>query len=91
MSQNQSSKSAQVPNWRELYRAALRETDPAKLSARIFEAERALMLRSKELFGMDGGSDDESQAVDDALYALSALRTCLKLNTRDDKAFGRRH
>jgi hypothetical protein len=42
---NPSSDSIGVQNWREVYKAALFETDRQKLPSRIAEAERALILR----------------------------------------------
>lgn len=75
-----------LPDWRELFLAALFETDKQKLPARIDEAERRLLLRIRELFAMPGNNIEEKHAVDDALYALRALRTCLKLNTNEPDA-----
>jgi hypothetical protein len=77
---------ADQTKWRELYRAALRETDQNKLPVRIAAAERALIKRSRELFAMPDERSEETEAVDDALYGLRALRNCLKLRTRDDEA-----
>jgi hypothetical protein len=74
-----------LAKWHDLYRAALFETDQRNLPTRIFVAEQALRERSRELFAMHGGSAQEAQEIDDALYALKALRNCLKLGTRDDK------
>jgi hypothetical protein len=75
-----------LAKWHDLYRAALFETDQKKLPARIVVAERALRERSHELFEMDGRSPEEAQEIDDALYALRALRSCLKLGTMGDQA-----
>ena len=83
---NPSSASIGVQNWREVYEAALFETDRQKLPSRIAEAEKALILRARELFAMSGDTTEEGQAVDDALYALRALRNCLKLRTNDPAA-----
>jgi hypothetical protein len=77
---------AQQTKWRELYRAALRETDDKKLPNLIAEAERALIARSRELFSTPMGNAEEAQSVDDALYALRALRSCLRLKTRENEA-----
>ena len=66
--------------WRELYRAAILELDPAKLPERILEAETALIVRAKELFQDGGGHEQETQDLDDAMYALQALRSALKYN-----------
>jgi hypothetical protein len=75
-----------ITDWHDLYRAALRETDQKKILARIVMAEQALVDRDRELFAVQGGSTDEAQAIDDACYALNALRNCLKLRTRDEAA-----
>ena len=83
---NPSSASIGVQNWREVYKAALFETDRQKLPSRIAEAEKALILRARELFAMSGDTTEEGQPVDDALYALRALRNCLKLKTNDPTA-----
>jgi hypothetical protein len=69
-------------NWRELYRAALFEIDEKKMPSRIAEAERALVLRERELFPMSSDNIDEALAVNNALYALHALRSCFELRTR---------
>jgi hypothetical protein len=60
--------------WKELYNAALFETDKNKLSERIAHAEWALALRSRELFHTDSEHLQERQAVDSAINALYALR-----------------
>ncbi len=65
--------------WRELYLAALFETDKRKLPSRIGEAERALHLRSRELFLRSEHRGEEGKALDKGLYALRALRDCLAL------------
>ena len=61
--------------WKELYRAALFETDRSRLSERIAHAEWALALRSQHLFYEHGGHHAERQAVDAALYALFVLKS----------------
>lgn len=69
-----------VQNWRALYRAALFETDRTKLPERISNAEQAIVARGRQLF--DSCADDtEGQALDTALYALRALKSCLLFNT----------
>jgi hypothetical protein len=57
-----------------LYVAALFESDPAKLAQRIAQAEHALVLRSRELLHLAGDHIEEEHALDDAMYALRALR-----------------
>ena len=61
-------------SWKELYRAALYETDKSKVSERIANAEWALALRARELFHTGREHLQERQAVDAAIYALHALR-----------------
>jgi hypothetical protein len=60
-----------------LYQAALFETDPELIPARIAKAEKAILDRVKELFGVDSDHIEEHQILDDALYALRALRNCV--------------
>ena len=61
-------------SWRELYKAAVFETDKNRVSERIAHAEWALALRARELFHTGGEHLQERQAVDAAVYALHALR-----------------
>lgn len=70
-------------SWRELYKAALSETDVSKLPLRIEEARRALISRSRELFSTSPNYDGETEAVENALYALQALESCLTMHTQD--------
>jgi len=58
---------------RSLYLAALFEADRTRLAIRISEAEKALMLRERELFT---SPTPEQHAVNNALNALRALRNC---------------
>jgi hypothetical protein len=67
------------PCWRELYKAALFETDKNRLPERIAEAEKAIVARARELFNTTTDNIEEDQALDDALYALRALQSCLGL------------
>lgn len=64
--------------WAQFYKAALFELDANKVSGRIAEAETALVTRARELFHAAGDNIEEEQAVDDAMYALHALRSALK-------------
>ena len=63
--------------WHALYQAALFETDRTKIPARIEQAETAILLRIKELFSVTTDHIEEDQVLDDALYALRALRNCV--------------
>ena len=73
-------KSSESTNWRQLYRAAILEVDPSKLSRHIAEAEKALIQRARELFQKTGDNIEEEQDLDDAMYALHAFRSTLKYN-----------
>lgn len=68
-------------SWHTLYQAALFETDRHMIPARISEAEEAILERVKELFGADTDHIEEDQILDDALYALRALRNCVTPGT----------
>jgi len=77
------SASASGHNWRELHRAALFENDDRILPSRLAEAEKAFILRERELFEMSDDNVEEKEAVNDALYTLQALRSCLEFRTRN--------
>lgn len=62
--------------WHNLYRAALFETDRTQVPARIAQAEQAILARVRELFMVTEDHIEEDQILDDALYALQALRNC---------------
>ncbi|HZC21728.1 MAG TPA: hypothetical protein VE866_00185 [Candidatus Binatia bacterium] len=52
------------------------ETDRSKLPQRIAEAKQAILARIKELFFVNSDHIEEDQTLDDARYALRALRNC---------------
>jgi hypothetical protein len=60
--------------WRRLYTEALFEVDSSQRPARIAAAEAALVARARELFHAPGDNIEEEEALDDAMYALRALR-----------------
>ncbi|HXJ85851.1 MAG TPA: hypothetical protein VMS18_03480 [Candidatus Binatia bacterium] len=64
-------------SWHALYRAALFETDRTIIPVRIAQAEKAILNRVKELFVLKTVHVEEDQALDDALYALRAVRNCV--------------
>ncbi len=66
-------------SWRQLYLAALFEADRNRLPSRITEAEHAIVARARELFSSGNDTIEEDQALDDALYALRALESCLQI------------
>jgi hypothetical protein len=59
--------------WRALYKAALSETGNNKLPERIAEAEKAAVLRARELFQAADDNGEEKEALEDAMYVLHAL------------------
>lgn len=75
--------------WRNLYVAALFESDPSVLPERIAKAEAALVRRARELFYAPGDHIEEEEALDDAMYALQALRSayqCGRITAESDAA-----
>jgi hypothetical protein len=61
-------------HWKSLYRAAIFERNRSAIPERIFEAERAVLARARELL-LGGGSREERNALNNALHALRAFRT----------------
>ncbi len=68
---------ANALRWHALYQAALFETDRQMIPVRIAEAEKAILNRVRELFVVNTDHIEEDQVLDDALYALRALRNCV--------------
>jgi hypothetical protein len=68
--------------WRDLYKAALFEPDRTKLPQRIHEARAAVVLRGRELFDCADKHIEEAEDLEDALYALQALASCVKMGTQ---------
>jgi hypothetical protein len=66
--------------WRDLYVSALMEADNDRMSVRITDAERVMLERARALFQASGDNIQEEDALDDALYALRALKTCLEIH-----------
>jgi hypothetical protein len=66
--------------WKDLYLAALLEGDQDKIPACIHEAERAIADRTHQLHGAQGDYRQEREDLDDAAYALHALKTCLAIH-----------
>lgn len=58
-------------SWQTLYSAALAETDPRKLNAKIDVARRMIHERLEEI--RDEGNSRERQLLDSALHALFTL------------------
>jgi hypothetical protein len=68
-----------TPQWKQRYRAAILESDPAKLLQRIAEARSAVLDRIED--GFSKPSDGEQLAQRDALETLSTLRKIAERNT----------
>jgi len=66
--------SADHGDWKTLYRAAILETNRNFIKQKVSEAERAVLARGRELF-YDGGTREEQESLEDALYALRAFRS----------------
>jgi hypothetical protein len=64
--------------WNEPYRAAILETDDAKLPNRLKVAKAAIDARLHEWQSDHGGPLDERQAISDALAGLTVLRAELE-------------
>jgi uncharacterized protein YktB (UPF0637 family) len=79
MSTGTSGASSQL-SWHVLYQAALFETDRNKVPRLTEEAEKAILSRIRELFVTSADHIEEDVVLDDALYALRALRNCITPN-----------
>ncbi len=69
-------------DWKSLYTAALFDTNPARIAERISQAEAAIMRRETELRATSGDHIDEEQHLEDAMYALGALRKTVELRKK---------
>jgi hypothetical protein len=65
-------------SWKDLYQAALAESDSSRLPGRIDDAEAAIVMRARELFYAVGDDAEEGESLDDAMCILHALRRSLK-------------
>jgi len=70
------------PSWKELYAAALFERNTDKAPWLICEAERAIKHRAREVSAATGDHIQEAETLDDALYALHGLKSCLAHRSR---------
>lgn len=73
--QDDSSHSA---NWKELYTSALVETDSKRTPLLIAEAQRAIIVRARQLFDSGDENFPEEQALDSALHTLKLLGNCVR-------------
>ena len=71
-------KGLDTQSWKDLYQAAMCESDLNKLPQRIADAEAVLLMRTRELSYTSGDKFEEKDSLDDALCILHALRSSLK-------------
>jgi hypothetical protein len=70
--------SGSIPrDWKVLYRAAIVETNSSLILQKVSTAEAAALARQRELF-YRGGTQEEKESLEDALYALRAFRTAVQ-------------
>ena len=72
------------PDWKELYRLAATETDPAKLPRRISKARNSILDRIHETLSKPTHYNERQQLSD----ALHGLRTVQLENERRIQQFG---
>ena len=72
------------PDWKELYRLAAIETDPAKLPRRISEARKSVLDRIEETLWKPVHYDERQQLSD----AMNGLRTVQQEYERRIQQFG---
>jgi len=85
------SETSEIKNWKDVYVAALLEGDPDRVPMLILEAECAIRERARVLFiaaGENINIQDEEKALNEALYALYALKSCLAVHGRFAEAAG---
>lgn len=69
--------------WLVLYREAIFERDKNETAKKLSFAEEAIVERMREIFRETGiDAQGEREALDDAMYALRALRVALEQRTR---------
>ena len=64
--------------WKALYIAALFENQKPRISEKIAAAQAAIQARRRELT-LSANDVRERHALDNALFSLEALRTCLAI------------
>jgi hypothetical protein len=69
-------------SWKDLYEAAIHETDLSALPERINHVEIAIAVRMRELSHESRDKFDEKESLDDAMCALDALRRSLKRRSK---------
>lgn len=72
-------------DWKTLYRDAILEPDKSVVRQKVFEAESAILLRTREVF-YNGGTSDEKESLADALYVLGAYKNAFECADMDTPA-----
>jgi hypothetical protein len=75
---NAHANSLSTQSWKDLYHAAIHESDLNKLPERITDAEMAVVLRARELFYTSDDTFGEEESLDEAMYILHSLRSSMK-------------
>jgi hypothetical protein len=70
-------------DWKTLYRAAILEKNTSIVPQKVSRAEKAVLARGRELFYI-GGTREEQEDLEDALYALRAFRTAWEHTAEND-------
>ena len=79
---NSDSQNPSPREWIVKYRAAIFESNSPELMKRLADAEHAFVQRMRELFRETGTDvEEEREAMDDAMYALRALKIALERKT----------
>jgi hypothetical protein len=71
-------KDASSGNWKDMYTAALFETDKTKLAQKIAAAQIAIAARRREILVL-GTDSEERRILDNAAFSLQALGECFSL------------
>jgi hypothetical protein len=61
-------------SWAKTYHDAILETDWTRIEEKVEAAEIAIRVRRHEFSLNHGGTPEENQDIEDALYALNVLR-----------------
>ncbi|MGH9497907.1 MAG: hypothetical protein ACRD3L_02080 [Terriglobales bacterium] len=68
----------ELRTWKDLYMAALFESDKPRIAERIAEAQLAIVTRKRRLT-LSATDVREQHTLDNALFSLEALRLCLSI------------
>jgi hypothetical protein len=85
MNASSSSSRSSDQGWKDLYISALFESDKSKMANKITQAQTAIAFERRRLMALDNDVH-ERQRLDNALFSLRALRSCLSIpsSTNDE-------